>query len=63
MASSDDKAKGTGNEAAGNIKQAAGKLTGDDKMRSEGAVQEKKGEGQQALGKAKDKIKGAVDGL
>jgi uncharacterized protein YjbJ (UPF0337 family) len=63
MSSSNDKAKGIGNEAAGKLKQAAGKITGDDRTEAEGKVQEKKGEGQQALGKAKDKIKGAVDGL
>jgi uncharacterized protein YjbJ (UPF0337 family) len=62
MSSSEDKAKGMGNEAAGKIKQGAGKLTGNEQTQAEGVAQEKKGEGQQALGKAKDQVKGAVDG-
>lgn len=62
MSSSEDKAKGMGNEAAGKVKQGVGEMTGNDKTKAEGVVQEKKGEGQQALGKAKDSVKGAVDG-
>lgn len=63
MSASKDKAEGMGNEAAGKMKQGVGKLTGDDRTEAEGVVQQKKGEGQQALGKAKDKVKGAADGL
>ncbi len=51
-----DKAKGLANEAAGNVKQAAGKATDNDKLTAEGMAQERKGEAQQALGK----VKGAV---
>jgi len=63
MSSEDDKARGKGNEAAGNLKQAAGGVLGDDRLKSEGKTQERKGETQQTVGKVKDKIKGAVDGL
>ncbi|WP_309675758.1 CsbD family protein [Pseudomonas sp.] len=61
MSSTGDKVKGMANEAAGNVKQGVGKAAGNDKMRTEGVVQEKKGEAQQAVGKAKDAIKKGVD--
>ncbi|MBK5397171.1 MULTISPECIES: CsbD family protein [Pseudomonas] len=61
MSSTGDKAKGLANEAVGNVKQGVGKATGNDKMRTEGVVQERKGEAQQAVGKAKDAIKKGID--
>ena len=61
MGSTTDKIKGMANEAAGNVKQAVGKATGNEKMEAEGFVQERKGEAQQAVGKAKDKVKDIVD--
>jgi uncharacterized protein YjbJ (UPF0337 family) len=62
MGSTTDKIKGMANEATGNIKQGIGKAVGNDKMRVEGAIQERKGEAQQAVGKAKDAVKKVVDG-
>ncbi|MBJ2150451.1 CsbD family protein [Pseudomonas sp. GX19020] len=61
MSSTGDKIKGLTNEAVGNVKQAVGKATGNDRLRAEGAAQELKGEAQQALGKTKDAVKKAVD--
>ncbi|MCP1441195.1 uncharacterized protein YjbJ (UPF0337 family) [Pseudomonas sp. GGS8] len=61
MSSTGDKVKGMANEAAGNVKQGVGKATGNDRLRTEGAVQEKKGEAQQAIGKAKDALKKGID--
>ncbi len=61
MSSTGDKIKGMANEAAGNVKQAVGKATGNDRLRAEGAQQELKGEAQQALGKAKDAVKKTID--
>lgn len=61
MSSTSDKIKGVANEAAGNIKQGVGKVTGSDKMRAEGVRQERKGEAQQAVGKAKDALKKGID--
>ncbi|ANJ57864.1 hypothetical protein PS874_04628 [Pseudomonas fluorescens] len=61
MGSTGDKVKGMANEAVGNVKQGVGKATGNDKMRAEGVVQEKKGEAQQAVGKVKDAVKKGVD--
>jgi uncharacterized protein YjbJ (UPF0337 family) len=48
-----DKAKGLGNEIAGNIKQAAGKASHNQRLVSEGMAQERKGEAQNLKGKLK----------
>ena len=48
-----DKAKGLGNEIAGNVKQAAGKATASPHLENEGVAQERKGEGQNLKGKVK----------
>ena len=57
MGSMSDKASGIANEAIGNVKQGVGKVVGNEKLQAEGKLQEIKGEGQQALGKAKDTVK------
>ena len=61
MGSTSDKIKGVANQAAGNIKQAVGKVTDNPKLKAEGMVQEGKGNAQQAVGKAKDTVKKVVD--
>ncbi len=61
MSSTTDKIKGMANEAAGNLKQAAGKVVGNDRLRAEGIAQERKGEAQQAVGKGKDAVKKIID--
>ena len=48
-----DKAKGLGNEIAGNIKQAAGRATNNTQLEAEGLAQERKGEAQGLKGKVK----------
>ena len=48
-----DKAKGLGNEIAGNIKQAAGKVTYNQHLEAEGIAQEHKGEAQNLKGTIK----------
>lgn len=60
MSGTGDKIKGMANEAAGNVKQAVGKAVGNEKLQADGFVQERKGEAQQALGKAKDAAKEAT---
>ena len=42
-------------------KQGVGKVTGNDKMRAEGAAQEVKGDAQKAVGTVKGAIKNAAD--
>ncbi|ACA18842.1 CsbD family protein [Methylobacterium sp. 4-46] len=61
MSSFTDKVKGAANEAAGNIKQGVGNLTGDEKLKAEGKAQELKGEAQRTVGDAKEGIKNAAD--
>ena len=51
-----DKAKGLGSEIVGNIKQAAGKVSGNQRLQAEGIVQERRGEGQKLKGKMKGMI-------
>jgi uncharacterized protein YjbJ (UPF0337 family) len=61
MGSTTDKIKGYANEAAGKAKQGVGKVTGNDKMRAEGAAQDVKGDAQKAVGTVKGAIKNAAD--
>jgi uncharacterized protein YjbJ (UPF0337 family) len=61
MSSTTDKIKGLANEAAGNVKQAAGKVTDNPRLRAAGIAQERKGDAQQAIGKAKQAIKKVID--
>lgn len=61
MSSTSDKIKGLANEAVGNVKQAVGKATDNDKLRAEGKAQELKGEAQQTVGKVKDAVKNTID--
>ncbi len=63
MSSTTDKIKGMANEAAGNVKQAVGRATGNERLEADGLVQERKGEAQQALGKTKEAIKDAADAV
>jgi uncharacterized protein YjbJ (UPF0337 family) len=56
MGELNDKTKGLGNEIVGNIKQAAGKVSGNQRLQAEGIVQERRGEGQNLKGKMKGMI-------
>jgi uncharacterized protein YjbJ (UPF0337 family) len=49
-----DRIEGSTKQAKGAIKQAAGKLTGDAKLKAEGAADKMKGKIQNAVGGAKD---------
>jgi uncharacterized protein YjbJ (UPF0337 family) len=61
MSSTTDKIEGLANEAVGNVKQAAGKATGNDKLVAEGKAQELKGEAQKTVGDVKDGAKSVAD--
>ena len=54
-----DRIAGSANQAKGAIKEAAGKLTGDAKLKAEGAADKAKGQVQNAIGGAKDAIRDA----
>jgi uncharacterized protein YjbJ (UPF0337 family) len=61
MGATTDKVKGTASEAIGKAKQGIGEVAGSDKLQGEGAIQEVKGRGQQALGDANEATKDAVN--
>ena len=50
-------------QAKGKIKQAAGDLTGNKDLKSEGNADEKAGQAKESLEKAKDKLGDAVDSV
>lgn len=52
-----DRVKGAATRAGGKMKQAAGDLTGDTKMQTEGKMDQAKGKAQNAMGSAKDALK------
>lgn len=48
-----DQMKGAGNEAKGAMKDAAGRVTGNDRLRAEGAADKAKGKMQKGMGDMK----------
>jgi len=52
-----DRIKGASDQAKGSIKEAAGKATGDTKLRAEGALDKAKGHVESTVGKAKDDMR------
>jgi len=52
-----DSIKGAGDQAKGSIKEAAGKVTGDTKLKVEGAMDKAKGHVESTVGKAKDDLR------
>lgn len=53
---------GKGEEIKGRIKEAAGAVTDNDKLRREGKVEQAAGKTKQAVEKVVDKVKDAVEG-
>jgi len=49
-----DRAEGLFDQGKGNVKQAVGDLTGNERMQGEGKIDEMKGKGEQAWGDIKD---------
>ena len=56
-----DQVQGRATEAKGDIKEAAGKVVGNQKLQGEGLVDQAKGKAQAGLGDAKEKVKSAID--
>lgn len=52
-----DRMKGSLKQAKGNIKEAAGKATGDEKMKREGQADQVEGKVQNVVGGMKDAVK------
>jgi uncharacterized protein YjbJ (UPF0337 family) len=54
-----DRIAGSAKQAQGAVKQAAGKITGDSKLKAEGAADKLTGKVQNAVGGARDAIRDA----
>jgi uncharacterized protein YjbJ (UPF0337 family) len=54
-----DRIQGAANKAKGAVKEAAGKVTGDPKLKTEGKIDKMKGKLQSAVGAAKDALRDA----
>jgi len=55
-----DQLKGAAKDAKGSIKEAAGKMTGDDRLRAEGAADKAAGKMQKGVGDMKDAARDAL---
>jgi uncharacterized protein YjbJ (UPF0337 family) len=58
MAVDNDCVEGSATNLGGKVKEGEGKLTGDEKLRSEGVADQVKGKVQNAVGGVKDALKG-----
>jgi uncharacterized protein YjbJ (UPF0337 family) len=57
---SQNRVEGAGRKAAGAIKEATGKVTGNRKMQAKGAAEKMVGSAQNKLGKAQDKARSSL---
>ena len=55
-----DRIEGSATQAKGAIKEAVGKITGDAKLKAEGAADKATGKVQNAIGGAKDAVRDAL---
>ena len=55
-----DRVEGTGKQAKGALKDAAGKITGDSKLQAEGKADKVEGKVQNTVGGMKDSVRDAV---
>jgi uncharacterized protein YjbJ (UPF0337 family) len=55
-----DRIAGAAKEVKGAVKDAAGKVTGNDKLQAEGKMDKAEGQVQTEVGKAKDAVRDAV---
>ncbi|MFC0634554.1 CsbD family protein [Brevundimonas balnearis] len=53
-----DRIEGAGKQTEGKLKEGVGKLTGDEKLKAEGKMDQVEGKVQNAVGGAKDALKG-----
>jgi len=56
-----DRVAGAAKQAKGRLKDAAGKITGDEKLKAEGKADKVEGKVQNAFGGLKDKAREALD--
>jgi uncharacterized protein YjbJ (UPF0337 family) len=55
-----DRSAGVGHQIKGSLKEAAGKVTGDEKLEAEGTAEKVGGKVQNAVGGAKDTVRDAT---
>ena len=55
-----DRTAGVGHQAKGSLKEAAGKVTGNDRLKAEGKAEKAGGKVQEGVGKGKDAIRDIV---
>ncbi len=60
MGNTKERMKGAADEAMGNIKQAVGDMTDNERLEAEGVAQERGGEARQEAAKASERTKGAL---
>ncbi|GJE46464.1 CsbD family protein [Methylobacterium soli] len=58
MAVDKDRVEGSATNLGGKVKEGAGKLTGDEKLKNEGVADQVKGKVQNVVGSVKDALKG-----
>ncbi len=56
-----DQVQGRATQAKGDIKEAAGKVVGNQKLQGEGLVDQAKGKAQAVYGDAKEQVKKGID--
>ncbi len=57
----ENRVEGAWDKAKGAVKDAAGKITGDEKLQAEGKADKMKGKAESAVGGAKDSVRDAAD--
>ncbi|WP_330932528.1 CsbD family protein [Spiractinospora alimapuensis] len=60
---SEEKNQSKVEQVKGKLKEAAGNVTGDERLRNEGRTEQAKGQLRETKEDVKDSVKGAVDGL
>ena len=55
-----DEMKGAAKDAKGSVKEAAGKVTGNERLEAEGVADQAAGKVQKGFGDIKEKVKGAL---
>jgi len=56
-----DRTEGVGHQVKGALKEAVGKVTGNDRMQAEGTAERAGGKLQEGVGKGKDTVRDALD--
>jgi len=56
-----DRTEGVGHQVKGALKEAAGKVTGNDRLQAEGTAERAGGKLQEGVGKGKDTVRDVLD--